>query len=301
MEVVFHIGVYKTGTTSLQNGYFSKNPGIQFLGRPFKDQDVALWIKGLYQKDSMNYTDCGTPDSIRTADTTPILQNNPKYLIISDEALTAHGVADRGLIAQRLKEAAPRAKIILVLREQSDLLISYYYYMSRGRKHLQFRDFNDWFEYCGRYFNKEIFSTLNFYNLFCIYADTFGADNLCVLLYEDLKSDTAAFYSTIDSWLGLPQRGWNVSVKNVRVPQRHYMWNKLRGKLLPDVRLRPLLPSFVGDKFDRYINSGSKDQGVEYTETQMDFLRKTYGRQNTLLANATGIDLAKHGYLVTDV
>jgi len=50
-----HIGFPKTATTTLQNHLFSKHPGIHYLGKPYRDDDLTGMIRSLVMQESTVY------------------------------------------------------------------------------------------------------------------------------------------------------------------------------------------------------------------------------------------------------
>ncbi|MCI5059444.1 MAG: hypothetical protein MRY79_00060 [Alphaproteobacteria bacterium] len=95
-EIYIHIGVGKTGTTTLQNNVFAQLPDVACLGRPnHLDQTYKDFMYGVRLAEDFEVKEYTQPFVQR------VLESSAQKVIISDEAL-AFDVSSH--VARRLKE-----------------------------------------------------------------------------------------------------------------------------------------------------------------------------------------------------
>ena len=119
-NVILHVGLAKTSTTYFQKCVWPKLKTYTHLTRPFTVHNHAF--------NQLQYADDSLYDKELVVD--ELNKISGKNLMISDSFLTGQPVGfsyiNRSLIAKRLKEIFPQAKILLFLRDQKDILLSYY-------------------------------------------------------------------------------------------------------------------------------------------------------------------------------
>ena len=122
-NIILHVGYAKTATTFLQRKIFRKLDNYLSLEHiPAKDfyEPIIYSDSSIYSKD----------DVLKQLDIYLKSQkyrnlNNLDGLILSNERFQLMA-NDVGLVAMRLKDLFSNAKVIISLREQFDLLFSYY-------------------------------------------------------------------------------------------------------------------------------------------------------------------------------
>ena len=125
-----------------------------------------------------------------------------KKTIISQVAFSGHAdgkdVYDKYLIAERLFQTFPKAKIIFVIRNQLDYLLSSYSFkvIVRG---MYRKSMSTWFK--ERYPEK-LENQLQYDRLVKKYSDLFGKENILVLLYEEFREQPEMFLAKIIEFLG---------------------------------------------------------------------------------------------------
>lgn len=119
-EVFLHIGLHKTGTTFLQEKVFPLFKDITYLTRPYTQHNFAF-NKLQYADDSLYCKE----DILHELE-----KINSNRLLISDESFSGKPLnfsyINRSIIAKRLKEIFPDAKIMIFIRGQQELLFSHY-------------------------------------------------------------------------------------------------------------------------------------------------------------------------------
>jgi len=186
-EIFIHIGYHKTGTTFLQANVFP-NLGLNFIRSP----DVA------YIAESNNFQ----PEKF-----IEILQSNnsdfqPRKTIISQEVLSGRAagtVWDETLIADRLHQTFPKAKILIVIRNQFDYIFSLYAMrvIHRGRESQNLS------RYLDKRFYPALKEKLDYSRLITKYHQLFGKEQVQVLLYEELNTNPDLFIDKVLDFIGV--------------------------------------------------------------------------------------------------
>lgn len=186
-SVFFHIGLMKTGTTTIQD-YLNRDQRINLiLKKKYFNTNQFFYRKYDYLKDE-------------------------KINIESDEQLFTNNNYYSGstVVLQRIKEKFPDAKIILTTREQRSLLLSAFkhtikmtddYYKSfeeflnskEGHIYMYMCDFDHIYKQINNYFPKE---------------------NINILLYEDLRDDYNAFFNRLYNIFGLDNPRFNQLIES---------------------------------------------------------------------------------------
>lgn len=203
-----HIGLPRTASTWLQ-GLFKKHPEVCFLFRSRFFNWEDFWAKGFDYHENLLINQI---NSFHKA----ILESDESYSVgrrigktnWSEERLRRNQQrekiekyylpSDPYLIAKRIKLFQSNAKIILVLRRQSEWLLSNYRFLvgSQGES-FRFEEFLK---------NEKYHDIINagFYsNLVNLYFDLFEKENVLILFYEDLKSNPCDFLEKISVFLGI--------------------------------------------------------------------------------------------------
>lgn len=193
-SLLIHVGYHKTATTWLQGNVFVAEHGFpQVLshneifdliimphGLSFAPQEVIARLSERRHQGSVGSTD-----------------------VISLEALVGHpfyGGRESDGFAQRLKEIAPDALILITIREQVRMIASVYMqYLRRGGTLSAERFFDG--ETVGGYFG---FDAVHFEydRLVALYQRLFGVENVAVLTMECIAKDQAEAVRRIAEFSG---------------------------------------------------------------------------------------------------
>ena len=119
---IIHIGLHKTSTTFLQNKIFPNIENYTFITRPYTQCNHAF--------NKLQYADDSLYDKnlvIEELKKNNLINSN---LILSDESFSGkpfgYSYLNRSLIAKRLKELFPEATILIFIRDQIDIIKSFY-------------------------------------------------------------------------------------------------------------------------------------------------------------------------------
>lgn len=308
--LLIHIGLHKTGSTWLQQAIFN-DPGRGFTteaGAP-RHQLVHDFVL----PDPLAYDATATR---RLYD--PYLETSVARrltLVLSHERLSGYpssGGYDRSLIAQRLRDTFPEARILIVIREQRALIRSMYsqHITDGGNGTL------DQFLYrpergIGRrpWFN---FDMYRFDRLIDLYRSLFGADRVQVAAYETLNDDIQGFVDAISDFCGNPK----VSVADSRPQNRRRVWamqevqRRLNtwfydNELSPGafLHVRRFAARFARSaRYFRAIVPPAIDRRMHAAlQRKVDRAVGDYfTRSNTMTAEMTGIDLNRIGYMTVE-
>jgi len=213
MNLVFHIGYHKTGSSWLQQCYFRQHPEIALLSnseQPWEDSFLSYLI--------------ATPDTDFDPETAKELLAERvreagdalaarKVLLISAERLSGHpfsGGYDNVRIARRIAAAFIDAKVICVVRNQRDMISSVY-------KQLVFEGYPGTLDQLMKLrswkttaFNPAYFE---YDKLILQYLRLFGEDRVCVFQYELMRQELDAFLGRLCRFLSIgyvePQQASN--------------------------------------------------------------------------------------------
>lgn len=198
-SIYIHVGYGRTGTTWLQNQVFPSVSGIQYLGKT--EESYPDWML------NWNYL-----DRLLLASEIDTIQNNlnvareKSNVLISSEAFTQTG----GVVDQidRIKAVTSDSKIILVIRDPADLVVSRYRYLIEAGF---FSDSIDhYLDYTSRPFDLVRRKRLYLYDF--VYPlviekliQEFGSQNTLVIKYECLVKEPQKFVGTILRYLGVEE------------------------------------------------------------------------------------------------
>ena len=149
--------------------------------------------------------------------------------VISSERLSGHPMAGRfdyAVICERITDALPNARILLVIREQASLIYSTYNQFIRIGGTMSLVDFIDR-QYDGRapFFSRDAF---RFDLIIDTYMQSFGQNNVLVLPYELLCLDHRAFCKKIFSFVGRKEIFRAGMEVRVNVYEKNMVAHKLR-------------------------------------------------------------------------
>ena len=296
-----HVGYHKCASTWLQEVVFQPECGY-----------LAPWDSGV-SFDVLIHVNPFTfsPEAARRQLAEGIEQARARHLVpvLSNEALSGNqyeAVFPSKEVADRLKLIFPQARILIAIREQTDMLLSWYKHYVRARLSLSLRDYLA----CERSqrlappFRREL---LEYHLLIGYYQQLFGKQMVLVLPIEELRRDGLAFVNAINSFTGaarldkLPMsRPVNEGWGGLTVAWLRY-WNKLTGADRSRLAWRTRWIDALGGRLfwqlDRIIPASvqrARDRALR--EEVNHLLGDHYAPSNRQTAQLTGLDLATLGY-----
>ncbi len=224
MEVFIHIGYPKNASTMLQTDVFPKIEEVYFIGRKYiKDnsfisKDFENAIYSISFEDTFNYNHSRVEQQINRA--LEMIPSSKKKLVISWEAFV-HNVADRGLIANRLYQLFPNARIILVIRDQIKSIISMYNFLveqaggninySYGKPSVS--SLSNWIEEQKKTPYRSYLNTLKYDSIIKYYIDLFSRKNIKVLFFETLIESKQEFLDELTDFINVEKMSSEVIKK----------------------------------------------------------------------------------------
>lgn len=131
--VVLHVGLPKTGTTSMQRAVYPRLPRVRYLGKTipsyrFATPALTAAMTATISADGV----LGDPaPRLREAIAELRSESKEETLLISTESLVHPMARDIALVADRLADAVPDARILVTIRAQQELALSWF--RSHGR------------------------------------------------------------------------------------------------------------------------------------------------------------------------
>ncbi|MGB5982858.1 MAG: sulfotransferase domain-containing protein [Nonlabens sp.] len=205
-----HIGYPKSGSTVLQNGFFGKHPEIlnlgcgnrsdqtywDDLGYISREINIAMEVDLRY-RNSISYNAKKVRSNFESYFEQAKNSNIIRTVGISNENYSFqwnYGI-DIEEKAKRLKGIFGRdTKILVVLREQIDLIASLY------KEQIRFGysgSINDFFNYLWDYQDRSALHEFCFDKVIDVYASYFGKENIHIVPFESFKKDNEVFLNNI--------------------------------------------------------------------------------------------------------
>ncbi|MFN5466751.1 MAG: sulfotransferase family protein [Pirellulaceae bacterium] len=211
--LVLHIGMPKTGTTTLQSLLFSCHSGIDYLGKarayPGQMNCRSQEIYHLLQPLLWNVGEPWDPTALRRRWEAVLQARDPsKVLVGSWEGLGNSLLADYWEALRRVKATFGRCRLLICLRNPITLVPSMYLQALRGRHSASHRNVlgNHWFldieQWIARWRDTGgLDRLLSYAERIRGSTELLGAENVLVLLYEDLCQDQDQFVRAICQFL----------------------------------------------------------------------------------------------------
>lgn len=319
-KVLVHIGLHKTGTTWLQNELFTSQNDVF---EPFYEANTAKGHSTLAEdfifdqnKNLLNSFDSNSEiinDSLQS-----ILEKKKdcnKVFVMSHERLSGYpssSAFDGSIIARRIKNIFPAAKILIVIREQvSCILSNYFQYLKEGGT----KDLTNYLstKYDGRTpgFSESYF---NYHHLINFYQNLFGKEHVLVLTYELFNSNKALFFQmlgehvneTITTQTENFKKPYNIK-KNHFVDYKFRFLNKYiksSSSLNGSSRLKFYTSKKIAIKLKRfvsYFSSEKLNQSIK-NDLKKEIEQWSVGRfekSNKITKQLTNLKLEEFGYKVS--
>ncbi len=301
MQPLLHIGYHKTGTTWLQRRVFSNaKAGFSLI----KGGGILVY---LVEANPFDFKLGKVRKKIEPRTREAQAQN--LVPVISWERLSGmphSGGYDSKIIADRLAAAFPNARVLVVIREQTSMLVSVYKEYIReggaatfrqyitappGRPRVPLFRFDFW----------------EYHRLVGYYQNLFGATNVLVLPYELLQTQPETFLGRIGEFVGVPATPSKFDRLNLAPSALTLSLKRHANRYVVLDAINPSPPlAFRGShtilrricrKVDARVPTALKDRYERrlrrYAEREVG---TRYAKSNALTAKLTGLDLRAFGY-----
>ncbi|MGE4290657.1 MAG: hypothetical protein AB7E32_00480 [Desulfovibrio sp.] len=298
-DLFIHCGYPKTGTTTLQRHLFPKHPEIYYWGKavPGYSFRSAAVQKAL---DDLTLL----PDPLFNP--VPVECRNPDLIsVISTESLIHPIAYDVFAVPGRLQKIFGDAKIIITIRNQAEILSSYYMNYGRYGEHffkiggtgngVFMESFSAWLRSQDACRWKNLLGLLNYDLVIQAYEKVFG--DVLVLVYEEFREAPENFMIKLSNFLGV-DAGKSVALmsgkhenRSLSLAGRYY--SKMRqlaaraSIALPDIgtlSMRIFSPLF------------SNPATLCHQDTVLTEIIQTFAAGNTLLADKYNLPLKRFFY-----
>lgn len=287
--VYFHVGYPKAASTSLQINLFDPHSQINHFSKA-NDNNINLYRILKSKKEISN-------QEIIADIKFQLSENKPN--LFSDESLVNqfYDHASNMTIAHRIKSVFPSSKIIIVIRNQINLLISRYDYSPTHKS------INHFLEYCFKYNKNDFLYSLDFYSIFRLYSNLFGNSNVKILLFEDLQNNPNLFCQEFSEFMGISKEETLNCIKTDNKYKTHYTkensYKRLRAKMFPNIALSEYIPTPITNIIKQLIYTIFKYYKIPKSSIDtknLDKITAFYSESNLKLQQVTGLDLAKYNY-----
>jgi hypothetical protein len=322
-KIFIHIGCAKAASTTLQKHLFDKHSEINNLGSYptgnlgkdsnnvnydcayLKDENIRKFYSNLVALDGIEYRSCGNLKLYQTL-IKPYLETD-RINLFSTERFTSilFSHDDLKIKADRLKEIFPNAKIILIIRNQFNMIISQYRdhpFDPRCVRIGKPLSIDKWIKVALEDRQTKYFSCLNYYEIINLYSELFGRDNIGVFLFEELVNNPNQFANRISNFMEIdPEQSQiilNNKHENVSVSQRYNYYRALvRRRLMPHIESLKILPDDFKKNILFFLKSGNKKNYKIHPTTQA-MLHEHFAPLNNKLQEEYRIDLTSYNYPV---
>jgi len=313
MKTYIHIGYPKNASTTLQTDIFPSIEKACYLGRLYGSKkgfittDVQEAMHSVAMSDSVDFSQGNVREKIQKSIQT--FAGESDKLIVSWEAFS-NNVTDRGLMAERLKELFPDARILVVIRNQMDALRSMYAFLVRergGNINVSYgrpsvRSFERWITDQEAFLPRSFLLTLRYNEFISHYWKLFGKDKVTVLLFEELVHSPDKFFDKLARYFDVENidyaRTSSAPKRNKSPSGKALSYYRLRSRL-PNVELSKYLPAIVSQQWHKFLSSSSgKHAAPELPLAMQERVMNMYREGNRKLQQDLQINLADYGFEV---
>lgn len=313
-NLIIHLGYPKTATTTLQNSFFdhlNSDKRIKFLGRSNGDSadrdSFSNQLRDhLFRNNSMKMEGATfeTDLPIVFSDeelTSPFLYMEKKYGSKGDPKEFPKRMFDLFSKVEDLN-----IKLVFVLRNQSDLIYSWYaqmfrFFISEKENTLTKHVFNN-----GDVLD-ERFEMYNFYDVIKEYSKVFGKENIQIELFENFKCQKPSYALMWSELLKLGEKqinkrlytdhlnsknkkGVNAVVTNINVVKP---WTRGIMRIIPN-RAKDYIKNIIGIDILLNIISGKKDNKknielVNFSLAEKEIIKEYFKEGNLKLIEEFGL------------
>lgn len=204
--VVLHVGWPKTATTSMQVALFAQSGRFNYLGKylphhDFQSREIhdLVWSCQMHGRAQWRTTRDRLGNAITAA-----AGRSRKLPVLSTENMIHPWSQSPDVVAARLKEIVPEARVVMVIREQVALLRSWYRWHGGYGQYLFLNKLIDdmcefpltlseWMQFQFQAPDRNIIGCLDYDDVVAAYEEQYGPSQVHVLTYEQLNHDPQGF------------------------------------------------------------------------------------------------------------
>jgi len=294
MKQVIHIGGNKTASTLFQRHLFAVHPKIAYIGEDCTNyKEINQTLALLIHEDDSFYNETAAREIFKQTPNQP----EKKVLVFSCEDIM--GTRHPSVCARRLKNLMPEAQVTMVIRNQLTVWRSWYinhgaYLKLVPRRYWRrYVGFDEWLEYCFSFPYQTPVEAMNYNRYYDTFSKFFGAANMRVIVYEDLKTNPQKFFDEWADILDLSTRELKDYLSNKserpRNSQRRFKYHQWSA----------YAPEFfkknVESLLEKWLDRG-KPAEIAIPDKWIQQINSYYGPGNKALAEKTNLDIKTLGY-----
>jgi hypothetical protein len=308
VTLIVHIGAPKTATSTLQNAFFPRHPGLFFLGkevdgkrgwkgwRSTELQDLMLAL----ERENLKFQ----PDLEKIAALVKSISVEAagRQVVISSEDLCLFSSVDSLAKLRRIQKlfgSLGPIRIVLAVREQLSLWKSIYTTEHRGEmmkvpgtRQNWYPSFDQFLDIHFRYVCGAVLESFRFGSTVKHYEALVGADNVYVYAYDAFLRDPVTQLKALCQFIGIDEndeclRRTAVTHENTHYSARSYAFVKIRSYFKG---VRRLVPAALKNSFYRWLDGGASFKFEPSAEARRR-IKDYYRADNEMLFTMRGIRL----------
>ncbi|SFZ97908.1 hypothetical protein MNB_SV-5-1505 [hydrothermal vent metagenome] len=324
-DIIIHVGYPKAASTTLQKHLFHKhsqllnlslyptfNIGIDTnedhnISLYEKDPNLQKFYENITQMESIEY-DYSDTIKLYKENILPYIDSNKisktKKTIFSNERFTSvfYAHKDNGVKAQRIYSLFPKAKIIIIIRNQIDWLKSQYRDRPFDPRNFDLAipmNFDKWVKMI--YWDKSIkqLSMLEYDKIILYYQQLFGKDKVGVFLFEDLVFEKEKFSNELSSFMGISaDETYNIlknAHENKGVSNKFNKYRTFKEHYIPKLFLKKFNHSKLNQSIEFFLKEKGNKQLILSNEIN-DRLSKKFSNGNLFLKDKLSLSIDKYNY-----
>jgi hypothetical protein len=306
--LILHIGAPKTATSTLQNAFFPRHPGIYFLGKEVDGQrGWTGWrtpeihsLMGRLERTNLDFR----PEPCEIAKLVERVQAEAgqRPVVISSEDLCSFSGTDSFTKIERIRHLLALLgpiRLVLAVRDQVSLLRSLYLTEHRGEmlklpgtQQNWYPSFDQYLDIHFRYAWGAVLESYRFAATTARYESMVGGENLLIYAFEDFRKNTVGTLRQLCRFIGVddadPSLGQAAATReNEHYSARTYAFNGRYGRVAGANMVRALMPAAVkrrlrdwikgGRRFDIELSADAVARIVNYYRADNEALLEKYG------------------------
>jgi hypothetical protein len=294
---VVHVGYERTATTTHQRQLFSRHKDIAYLGKPYPDPATWDLVYRFAGADSALFDVTATRAELETIVSEKVAPGE-RILTLSDEAILGPYCGDTRVLCQRLLGLFGDPKIVITIRRQDDLLISWLFHTIKKQYsrpiEFAFREMEAYFDN-----STSLLHFLDYAPICRSFVELLGKENVLILPYELFRSDLANYAQTLSSFMGIEAGETHrllsaAMVSNERLKDAGVAYFDFRARYFPSDLKTPRLDEALIRIFGwSGFNAGHVGAVVARIQA---ICAERFAQSNRRLADASGLDLQAYRY-----
>ena len=302
---ILHVGFTNTGTTSLQQNFFSQRDDIFYVGYPYGERGGIFTL--LRHAEDFKYDE---QFIFNLCDEQIFNNSSGRNIVISDEMLCnspqlyyAPYMVPRDIIAARLFRLFQPARVVFTIRNQAEYVSSMYLNLKRNSaffSRMPMPPLAQWYQGMLSQFRCHFLHNLNFSEVIDVYGQLFGYDNILVLPLEKLINDGIEEYlGALCNFIGIELARADIERYGEARNTRMSAMKSLAAEMMPDdgfFNFYSTLQQRLGsEQLDELLDAGDRAEAMLDRDDVAD-LRLRVAAGNRLLAERYSLDLERYGY-----